>query len=77
MGQCGEFGCAHWATAADLVIRYGPRPTAADLVIRYGPLREMKPYSKICIGFLAMGHSAGFGYALWAIAYGLVIRYGP
>jgi type IV secretory pathway TrbD component len=24
-----------------------------------------------------MGHSAGFGYALWAIAQGLVIRYGP
>jgi hypothetical protein len=23
-----------------------------------------------------MGHSAGFGYALWAIAQGLVIRYG-
>jgi hypothetical protein len=24
-----------------------------------------------------MGNSAGFGYALWAIAQGLVIRYGP
>jgi hypothetical protein len=24
-----------------------------------------------------MGHSAGFGYALWAIAQGLVIPYGP
>jgi hypothetical protein len=27
--------------------------------------------------FCAMGHSAGFGYALWAIAQGLVFRYGP
>jgi hypothetical protein len=24
MGHYGEFGCALWATAADLVIRYGP-----------------------------------------------------
>ncbi len=24
-----------------------------------------------------MSHSAGFGYALWAIVQGLVIRYGP
>jgi hypothetical protein len=63
MGHCGGFGCALWATAA-------------DLVMPYGPLREMKPYSKICIDFCAMGHSAGFGYALWAIAQGLVIRYG-
>jgi hypothetical protein len=33
MGHCGGFGCALWATAA-------------DLVMRYGPLRGMKPYSK-------------------------------
>jgi hypothetical protein len=53
--------------------------TAADLVMRYGPLQGMKPYSKkkICIEFCAMGHSAGFSYALWPIAQGLVIRYGP
>jgi hypothetical protein len=31
---------------------------------------------KICIGFCDMDHSAGFGYALWAIAQGLVFRYG-
>jgi hypothetical protein len=24
-----------------------------------------------------MGHSAGFGYALWAIAQAMIIRYGP
>jgi hypothetical protein len=48
MGHCGGFGYTLWATAA-------------NLVMRYGPLREMKPYSKICIDFCAMGHSAGFG----------------
>ncbi len=51
--------------------------TAADLVMRYGPLRGMKPYIKICIDFFYMGHSTGFGNMLWAIAQGLVIRYGP
>jgi hypothetical protein len=64
MGHYGQFGCAQWATAA-------------DLIMRYGPLRGMNPYNKICIVFCAMGHSAGFSYALWAIAQGLVIRYGP
>jgi hypothetical protein len=44
--------------------------------MRYGPLRGMKSYNKICIDFCAMGHCAGFGCALWAIAQGLVIRYG-
>ncbi len=43
----------------------------------YGPLRRMKPSVIICIDFCAMAHIAGFGYALWAIAKGLVIRYGP
>jgi hypothetical protein len=47
------------------------------LVMRYGPLHGMKPYNKICIDFCNMGHSAGFGYALWAVAQGLVLRYGP
>jgi hypothetical protein len=64
MGHCGGFVYTLWATAA-------------DLVLHYGPLRDMKLYSKICIDFCAMGHSAGFGYALWAISQGLVIRYGP
>jgi hypothetical protein len=59
MGHCGGFGYTLWATAA-------------NLVMRYGPMREMKPYSRICIDFCA-----GFGYALWAKAQDLVIRYGP
>jgi hypothetical protein len=46
--------------------------TAADLVMHYGPLRGMKEYSKICIDFCAMGNSAGFGYLLWAIGQDLV-----
>jgi hypothetical protein len=64
MGHCGIFGCMLWATAA-------------DLVMRYGPLRGTKLYSKICIDFCAMGNSTGFGYALQAMAQGLVMRYGP
>jgi hypothetical protein len=95
MGQCGKFCYALWATAVNLVVQ---RATAADLVLRYGPLREMKLYSKICIDFCAMGHSSGFGYAygpyrrvwlsamgrsegfgqaLWAMVQNLVLRYGP
>jgi hypothetical protein len=54
MGQCSEFFYALWATAVNLVVRYGPLrqigytlwATAADLVMRYGRLRGMKPYSK-------------------------------
>jgi hypothetical protein len=37
---------------------------AADLDMRYEPLREMKPYSKICIDFSAI-----------AIAQDFVMRY--
>jgi hypothetical protein len=55
MGLCGEFGYMLWATAA-------------DLVMRYGPLRGMKPYSKDLIDFCAMGHSTIFGYGLRGIA---------
>ncbi len=54
MGHCGKFGCALWATAA-------------DLVMSYGPMCGMKPYKKkICDNLCALGHSAGFGDALWA-----------
>jgi hypothetical protein len=38
-----------------------------DLVMRYGPLRGKKPYSKNLVLISA----------LWALAQGLVIRYGP
>jgi hypothetical protein len=56
MGHCDEIGCAVWATAA-------------ELVVCYGPLCGMKPYTtvKICDDFRAVGQSTGFGYALWAI----------
>ncbi len=30
---------------------------------------------KICEKFFSVGHSAGFGYALWAIAQDLAMRY--
>jgi hypothetical protein len=63
MGHCGIFGYTLpvWATAA-------------DLVVCYGPLRSMRSYSKNMLryDFCAMGHSAGFSYALWVIAHGLV-----
>ncbi len=64
MGHYGRFGSMLWATAV-------------DLVMRYGPLRGVKPYSKICIDFCIMGHSAGFGYPLWAVAKDLVMSSGP
>jgi hypothetical protein len=41
MGHYGEFGYALWATAA-------------DLVMRYGPLRGMKLYSKNYIDIYAL-----------------------
>jgi hypothetical protein len=31
---------------------------------------------KMCIDFCAMAHSAGFGYALWAVVQGLVSAMG-
>ncbi len=54
MGHRGEFVYALWATACNLIMRYGPlwelgyalRATAAGIVILYGSLHEMKPYSK-------------------------------
>jgi hypothetical protein len=75
VGHCGRFGYALWATAADLVIRYGP--LRRIWLCTMGHCGEWSSTVKICIDFSAMGHSAGFGYALWAIAQGLVIRYGP
>jgi hypothetical protein len=86
MGHCGKFFYALWATTANLVVRGWA--TAADLVLRYGPLwliwlcamghcAECSHTVKICSDFCAMGHSAGFGYPLWAVAKDLVKRYGP
>jgi hypothetical protein len=75
MGHYGEFGCALWATAADFVKRYGP---LQRIWLRaMGHCAELSRTLKTCIDFCAMGHSAGFGFVLWAIAQGLVIRYGP
>jgi hypothetical protein len=62
IGHCSEFGYMLWATAA-------------HLVMRYGPLRKRKPYSTNLWHCHTVGHSAGFGYVLWAIAQDLVIRY--
>jgi hypothetical protein len=81
MSHCGELCYVLWATTANLVVLYGPLQiwlwaTAADLVMRYGPLRGMKPYSINLYYFCTMGHSAGYGYVLWAMAQGLVIRHG-
>ncbi len=45
--------------------------------MHYGALRGMKPYSKICDNFRALGNSAGFGYVLRAIAHDLVMCYRP
>jgi hypothetical protein len=67
IGHCSKFGytyCTLRATASDLVIRYGHCAVGGRTV-------------KICDDFCAMGHSAGFGHAVWAIVQGLVIRYGP
>jgi hypothetical protein len=75
MGHCGKFSCALWATAANLVTRYGP--------LRRIWLRGMGHCTvwgrtvKICDNFCAVGHITGFGYSLWVIAQGLVIRNGP
>jgi hypothetical protein len=75
VGYYGEFGRALWATAADLVKRYGPLQRI--WLCAMGHCTEESRTVTIRIDFCAMGHSAGFGYALWAIAQGLVIRYGP
>ncbi len=86
MGHCGEFCYALWATVADLVMRYGPLRhiwlytmghCGGFCVCAMGHCAESSGSVKICIDFCAMGLSAGFGYALWAIALGLVISYGP
>jgi hypothetical protein len=61
MGHCGEF---------DYVLRV----TAANLVL---PLQGLKPYSKNCEDFRAMGKSIEFGYVLWAIAQDLFMHYDP
>ncbi len=77
MGHYGEFDYALWATAVDFVIRYGPLQRI--LLCAMGHCTEWSCTIKICIDIhiCAMGNSAGFSYALWAIAQGSVIRYGP
>jgi hypothetical protein len=75
MGHCIGFGSMLWATAADLVLRYGP--LRRIWLCATGHCAEGSRTVKICSDLCATGHSAGFVYALWAIAQGLVIRYGP
>jgi hypothetical protein len=75
MGHYGKFGCALYATAADLFICNGPLRLIWLCAI--GHCAEWSPTVKIYIDFSARGHSRGFGYALWAIARGLVLCYRP
>jgi hypothetical protein len=58
-------------------IWYALRATVANLFMRYAPLYGMKRIENICDNFHARGHSAGFGYALWAIEQDLVTHYVP
>jgi hypothetical protein len=52
MAHCGECSYVLWASAGDVVLRYGPyRMTKPKKSTYSGPLREM--------WFCAMGHSAG------------------
>jgi hypothetical protein len=69
MSHCIEYGDALWATAANLVMRYGSLrqiwlcgkfgyalwATAAGLVLLYGSLRRMNPYSKDLRQFMLCG----------------------
>jgi hypothetical protein len=71
MGDCGGFSSTLWATAADLVLRCGP--LRRIWLCAMGHCAKWSRTVKICSDFCAMGNSAGFGYALWAIAQGLVI----
>ncbi len=86
MSQCGGFGYVLWATAADLVLRYGP--LRRIWICAMGHCAEWSRTVKICIDFCcmghsegfglgAMGHSTGFGYLLWGVAKDLVKCYGP
>jgi hypothetical protein len=74
-----------WATAANLVMEMGH---CGNLVMRYGPLwriclcsmghcAEGSPTEKICEDFRTLGHSVGFGYALWVRTQDFILRYEP
>ncbi len=85
MGHCGEFGYMLWATAANLVIRYGP-PRRDWLCVMATARNEVVQLKSVTVSILwaiaqdlvcLLGHSAGFCCALWAIAQDLVIRFGP
>jgi hypothetical protein len=77
MDHCGKFGHALWATVVKLVMCYGPLRRIFCLC--FGPLQrlwlcaesrciESNQTVKICDNFRDVGHSAGFGYSLWATA---------
>jgi hypothetical protein len=53
-----------------IMIWLHPSPLSEDT------MRTFAVYSSR-IWLCAMGHSAGFGYPLWAVAQDLVMRYGP
>jgi hypothetical protein len=75
MGHCGGFDNAQWAIAANLVLRYGP--LRRFFLCPISQCIERSPTVKICDNFRAVGHSAGFGYELWARAKDLVMHYEP
>jgi hypothetical protein len=78
LGYCGKFGYALQATAANLVMRYGP--LWRIWLYTMGQCLEGSltvKIVKICNDFRAIGYSAGFGYVLWAITQYLVMYYEP
>jgi hypothetical protein len=88
MGHCDKFGCALWATAANLVIRYGPlwwiwlytmgHCGGFGYALWATVVDLVIRYGPLWwIWLCAMGHCGGFGYALWATVVDLVMRYGP
>jgi hypothetical protein len=75
MGHCGEFGCTQWATAANLVLRYGPLRRiwlcAAGLCGRFGyRLRATARNKALQLKSVTIS-------VLWAITQDLIMRYGP
>jgi hypothetical protein len=75
MGHCGEFFYALWATAVNLVARYG--------LLRRIWLYAMGHCGRFGYALWATARNEAVQYksavisALWAIAQDLVMRYGP
>jgi hypothetical protein len=63
-----------WATAANLVVRYGSQQQNCLCAMVH--CAERSHEIKICDNFHALGHSAVYGHALWATEQDLVIYHG-